>query len=61
MFKAISDLMAHCYVMLNSITVVFNFFNAKKIIGALMLFISNHYGIKCLSNLLLLETCIIAR
>ena len=34
-----------------------NFCNAKKMNCALMFIISNHYGRKCLSNLLHLERC----
>ena len=37
--------------------VAINFCNSKKIISALMFIISNHYGIKCLSNLQQLEPC----
>ena len=57
MFKVISDIMAHWYDMWNSIDIAINFCNAKKMICALMFIISNHYGIKCLSNLLQLEPC----
>ena len=57
MFKVISDIMAHWYDMWNSIDIAINFCNAKKMICALMFIISNHYGIKCLSNLLQLELC----
>ena len=57
MFKVISDIMAHCYDTLNTTTVVMNCctFYTKNMIGALMIIISNHNGIKCLSNLLQLE------
>ena len=57
MFKVISDIMAHSYDMWNSIDIAINSCNAKKMIYALMFIISNHYGIKCLSNLLQLEPC----
>ena len=49
--------MAHCYDMRNTIVVAINFCNEKKINCALMYNINNHYGIKCLCNLLLLEPC----
>ena len=49
MLKVISDIIAHWYDMWNTIVIAFNFCNAKKMICAL---ISNHYGIKCFSNLL---------
>ena len=42
--------MAHCYYMWNIIVIAINFCNAKKIICALMFIISNHDGIKCISN-----------
>ena len=57
MFKVISDIMAHWYDMWNSIDIAINFCKAKKMISALMFIISNHYGIKCLSNLQQLEPC----
>ena len=47
--------MAHWNDMWNIIVVAINFCNAKKMICALMLMISNHDGIKCISNLLQLE------
>ena len=56
MFKVISDIMAHWYDLWNTIVIAINFCNAKKMICALMFIISNHYGIKCLSNLLQLES-----
>ena len=46
--------MAHCW---NKIDIAINFCIRKKMIWALMFIISNHYGIKCLSNLLQLEPC----
>ena len=49
--------MAHWYDMWNTIVIAINFCNAKKMICALMFIISNHYGIKCLSNLQQLEPC----
>ena len=52
MFKVISDNIAHWYEMLNTIVIVINFCNGKKMICAMMFIISNDYGIKCLSNLL---------
>ena len=57
MFKVISDIMAHCYDMWNTIISPVNFCNAMKVNWALMFIISNHYGIKCVSNLLQLEPC----
>ena len=57
MFKVISDIMAHWHDMWNTINIAINFCNAKKMICALMFILSNHYGIKCLSNLLQLEPC----
>ena len=57
MFKVISDIMAHWYDLWNTIVIAINFCNGKKMICALMFIISNHYGIKCLSNLLQLEAC----
>ena len=57
MFKVISDIMAHWYDLWNTIVIAINFCNAKKMICALMFILSNHYGIKCLSNLLQLEPC----
>ena len=57
MFKAISEIMAHSYEMWNSIVIAIKFCNAKKMICALTLMISNHYRIKCLSNLLQIEPC----
>ena len=54
MFKVISDIMAYWW---NTIVIAINFFNAKQMIWALMFIISNHYGIKCLSNQLQLEPC----
>ena len=53
----ISDIIPHLYDMWNTIVISINFCNAKKMICALMFIISNHYGIKCLSNLLQLEPC----
>ena len=51
MFKVISDI-AHWYEMWNAIVIVINFCNAKEMICALMFMIINHYGTKCVSNLL---------
>ena len=56
-FKVISDIMAHWYEMWNTIVIAISFCTGKKMICALMFIISNHYGIKCLSNLLQLEPC----
>ena len=50
MFKVISD-MAHCNLMLNIILIAIKLCNVKKMICTLMIIISNHYGIKCLINL----------
>ena len=49
--------MEHWYDLWNTIVIAIHFCNAKNIICALMFIISNHYGIKCLSNLLQLEPC----
>ena len=57
MLKVISDIMAYWYDMWNTFVIAINFCNAKKMISALMFTMSNHYGIKCLSNLLQLEWC----
>ena len=42
---------------MNTIINEINFSNAKKMNCALMFMLSNHYGIKCVSNLLQLEPC----
>ena len=47
MFKAISEIMAHSYELINTFLITINFFNAKKIYCALMFIMSNHYGTKC--------------
>ena len=52
MFIVISDMMAHCYDMWNTIIKAINFCNGKKINSALMFNMSNHNGRKCLSSLL---------
>ena len=57
MIKVISDIMAHWYDMWNIIIVAINFCNTKKINWTLMFIFSNHYGKKCLINLLQLEPC----
>ena len=57
MFKVISDIMAHCYDMWNTIINAINFCNAKKMNCALMFIMSNHYGRKFVSNLVQLEPC----
>ena len=57
MFKVISDIMAHLYDLWNTILIANNFFNWNKMICAL---ISNHYGIKCLSNPFQLQPIVIA-
>ena len=54
MFKVISDIIAHCY---DTIVFSINICNAMKMNCAMMFIISNHYWIKCLSNLLLVEPC----
>ena len=51
--------MAHWYYLRNTIVIAIKSCNAKKMIRSLMFIISNHYGIKCLSNLLQLEPCIV--
>ena len=55
MFKVISDIMEHCYDAWNTIINANNFCNAKKKNCAMMFIISNHHGIKCVSNLVQLE------
>ena len=55
MFKVISCIMEHWYDSWNRIVIATNFCNGKKMICALIFIISNHYGIKCLSNML--ELC----
>ena len=57
MSKEISDIMLHCYDMWSNITTEINFSNAIKMCCALMFIISNHYGLKCLSNLVWLVSC----
>ena len=57
MFKVISDIMAHWYEMWNTIVIAISFCTGKKMICALMFIISNHYGIKCLCNLLQFKPC----
>ena len=54
MFKLISDIMAHWYDMWYTV-VIANDWNAKEIILALMLIISNHHGINYLISLLQAE------
>ena len=44
--------MEHWYDLWNTIVIVMNFCNAKKMICVSMFIISYHYGIKCLRNLL---------
>ena len=56
-FKVISVVMAHWYGLWNTIVIAINFYNGKEMIYALMFIISNHHGIKCLSNQLQLELC----
>ena len=51
MFKVISDIIAHCYDMCNTIISEINFCNAKKINSALMFTMSNDDEIKCFSSL----------
>ena len=57
MFKVISDIMAHWHEMWNTILIAISFSTGMKMICALMLIISNHYGMKCISNLIQLEPC----
>ena len=47
MLKVISNIMAHCYDMWNTIIATINFCNAKKMNCVLMFIISNYYGIQC--------------
>ena len=51
MFKVISDIMKHCYDMWNT-NVIALMENENDCV-----FIGNHYGIKCLSDLLQIEPC----
>ena len=51
----ISDIKEHWYDMWNTIVITIKYCNAKKMMCSLMCIISNHYGIKCLSNLLHVE------
>ena len=53
----ISDIMEHWYEMWNTIVFANSFCAGKKSLCALMFIISNHYGIKYLSNLQQLESC----
>ena len=55
MFKAISDVMVPWNDMWTTIIVAINFCRARNMNCALMFIIRNHYGRKCLSNLLQLE------
>ena len=48
----ISDIMAHCYDLGNTIMKAINFCNGKEINSALLYIMSNDNGIKCLSSLL---------
>ena len=52
MFNVICDITAQCCC---NRFFAFDFFNAKKMICALMIIISNHNGIKYFSNLFQLE------
>ena len=56
-FKVISDITAHWYDFWNTIVIVINLCKARKMICALMFVISNHWEIKCLSNLIQLKPC----
>ena len=51
----ISDKLENCYDMKNTIVNEINFCNAMNCV--FMFIINNHYGIKCVSNLLQLEPC----
>ena len=53
----ILDKMVHFYDIWDTIVIAINFLNEKKMNCTLVLFISNHYGIICLSNQLLFESC----
>ena len=59
MFIVISDIMVHRYEMWSTIVFANSFCTGKKFFCALMFIISNHHGIKCLSNLQQLEPCIV--
>ena len=56
MLKVISDIMPHWYDLRNTIVIVSNFCNGKKIICELQyVYYSNRHGTKFLINLLQLE------
>ena len=57
MFKVISYIIPHWYDLWNTIVIVINFCNAKKMIYAFMFIISNQYRRKCVGNQLQLEQC----
>ena len=57
MFKVISDIMAHCYDMSNSIISAINFCNATKMNCTLMFIMSYRHGIKWICSSLQLEPC----
>ena len=57
MFQVISDIMAHCYDIWNTIITAINFCNARKMNCALMFIMRNFNGIKYLCHLLQLEPC----
>ena len=52
MFKVISDIMAHCYDMWNTIINAFNFCNSMNMNCTLKFIMRNHHGIKCVCNVL---------
>ena len=57
MFQVISDIMVDWYDKRNTIVFAINLCNVYKMIRSLMIIISNHYGIKWISNLIQLEPC----
>ena len=56
MFRLISDIIAHWDAIVHAIVITIKFCKPKKII-CIMMIISNHYGIKCVRNLIQLEPC----
>ena len=58
MHKVISNIMSHCCDMWNTNVIAINFCDGEwKWLCIHAIIICNHYGIKCLSNLLQLEPC----
>ena len=55
MYKVISDIMVQWYEMINTFIFTINFCNAMRM-NALVFIMGNHYGRKCLTILLQLES-----